>query len=207
MQSAGSAQCDSDPAKGLSCDFLFSGLCKPPGEEGDACGGPAIAPCRENLACHATQPDGIGTCGGLPALGDSCGDRCASPAVCTTGVCRNPARRRSARRATAMTSAPRSRAPGSCRDAPSAPANGFSPRCVGAGVTAGNVTGFGGKGGTGGFGGTFSTGFGGIGGRRPQHDRSRRRGRRRPADSARLRSSAPHLRRVRSSLTSREPTA
>jgi len=158
-----SPQCDPDPALGLSCDF-FSGTCKPPGDEGDACGGPAIPPCRENLACHATQTDGIGTCGALPGLGDRCNDRCASPAVCTTGVCTNPG--------TTPIGQPCNNdgdcASLSCTGFLSGrfvcAANGIMPRCVGAVVTSGNVMGFGGVGGVSGVG-----GFGGsaVGGRPP----------------------------------------
>ncbi len=151
----GAAECDPDPAKGLSCDFLFSGLCKPPGQEGDVCGGPAIAPCREDLSCHATQADGIGTCGGLPTIGERCADRCASPAVCTTGVCRNPGTTPIGEACNSDDECASLSCTGFLSGRFVCAANGFSPRCVGAAVTAGNVTGLGGKGGTGGFGGTF----------------------------------------------------
>ena len=102
--------------------------------------------------------------------------------------------------------APRSRARGSRRDTLVCAVERHLPSCVGAGVTEGNVTGFGGTGGTGGFGGTFITG---VGGSRPAAGGtvgSRRRGRRRrPIRSAA--SSAPPLRRMRSSPTSPAPTA
>jgi hypothetical protein len=160
----GAPQCDPDPAQALSCDF-FSGICKPPGKEGDACGGPAIPPCREDLACQAAQRDGIGTCGGVPMLREACTDRCASPAVCTSGVCANPG--------TTPIGQPCNRddecSSLSCTGFLSGrfvcAANGIMPRCVGAAVTAGNVTGFGGNTGGGGFGGTFITGIAGAGGR------------------------------------------
>jgi hypothetical protein len=156
----GSPQCDPDPAQQLSCDS-FSGICKPPGQEGDACGGPAIPPCRESLACHATQPDGIGMCGALPVSGERCTDRCASPTVCAAGICTNPG--------VAPLGAPCS-SNGDCASLSCSgflagrfvcAANGIMPRCVGAAVTSGNVSGFGGKGGGGGFGGTFGSGFAG----------------------------------------------
>src|SRR5262249_6012510 len=82
-------QCDPDPALALSC-VPFGNACKTPGNEGDPCGGPAIPPCRADLACRPTQSDGIGTCGTPPTSGETCSDKCASPAVCVGGVCTPP---------------------------------------------------------------------------------------------------------------------
>ena len=64
--------CDPDPALALWCDDTFWAVCKPLGNEGDACGAPAIPPCRADLACHPQQSDGIGVCGSLPLLGEAC---------------------------------------------------------------------------------------------------------------------------------------
>ena len=82
-------QCDPNPALALLCNF-FTGTCMAPAGEGDACGGSALPPCRGDLACHPTQSDGIGVCGALPTLGEPCNDRCASPAICSAGVCTMP---------------------------------------------------------------------------------------------------------------------
>src|SRR5262249_61837434 len=82
-------QGDPDPALALSC-VPFGNACKTPGNEGDPCGGPAIPPCRADLACRPTQSDGIGTCGTPPTSGETCSDKCASPAVCVGGVCTPP---------------------------------------------------------------------------------------------------------------------
>ena len=80
VQSVGPPQCDPDPALALSCDFLFSGTCKPPGNEGDACGGPAIAPAaRICLPRHAGRRHRR-RAAGAPGARRACTDRCASPA-------------------------------------------------------------------------------------------------------------------------------
>ena len=153
--------CDPDPALALWCDTRFGAVCKPLGDEGDPCGAPAIPPCRNDLACHPQQSDGIGECGSLPLLGEACTDRCASPGVCDAGFCTTPG------------TLPLGAKCISNSDCASLSCTGFlagsmfcgpatiSPRCVGSGVTHGVITGFGGQGGQGGFAGSFPTGFGG----------------------------------------------
>jgi len=157
--------CDPDPRLALTCN-MFTGTCKAPGNKGDPCGAPAIPPCREDLACHATQSDGIGECDTPPALGERCFDRCATPAICTSGICTNPG-------PAAIGAACQNN--GDCASLSCsgflagqfvcAP-NGIVPRCVGADVTVGNVMGIGGFTGGGGFGGTSGVG-GSFGGRGP----------------------------------------
>jgi hypothetical protein len=153
--------CDPDPALALWCDNRFGAVCKPLGNEGDACGAPAIPPCRDDLACHPQQSDGIGVCGSLPVLGEACTDRCASPGVCDAGFCTTPG------------TLPLGAKCISNSDCVSLSCTGFngnlfcsqptiSPRCVGGGVNHGVIAGFGGQGG---FAGSFPTGF--AGGRGP----------------------------------------
>jgi hypothetical protein len=155
-----SPRCDPDPALALWCEPQFSGKCRRLGKEGDACGGVALPPCRDDLACHPTQSDGIGACGPLPNLGEACVDRCASPAACRAGFCALPGAQplgsacAGDEECGSLTCAQTSNVSKVCVPPP------VNVRCVGAGVTPGQV-GFGGTG-TGGFGG-IATGFGGTG--------------------------------------------
>ena len=167
-------QCDPDPKLALTCNPITF-TCRSPGEEGDPCGGLALPPCRRDLACRPTQPDGIGTCGAVPTLGGRCVDRCASPAICAGTTCVSPG--------TAAIGAPCA-LDAECR---SMSCSGFqagrrvcavppynSVQCIGAGITAGTVAGSG-VGGMGGAGGTIGrdggvfppTGTGGIDGSMP----------------------------------------
>ena len=151
--------CDPDPALGLVCNQV-TGTCKKPGDEGAACGGPAIPPCGAEFACHATQSDGIGICGGLPQLGEACTDRCASPNVCVFGACAPPGKSQMGAACAVHTDC----ASLNCMSffgSSSCSAPLISPICVGSGVTLGNISGFGGTKGTG-FGGTFGSGFAGA---------------------------------------------
>jgi hypothetical protein len=78
--------CDPDPSLSLECVGVGlggTGICVPPGQPGDPCGGSALARCRTGLSCKSTQPDGIGTCVDAPALGEACG----SDLVCGQGAC------------------------------------------------------------------------------------------------------------------------
>lgn len=159
----GSVQCDPDPALALSCNPV-SGACKKPGNEGAACGAPAIPPCRADLACHPTQSDGIGKCGSLPVAGETCIDRCASPALCFGGRCTMPGTRAIGASCSVYTDC----ASLQCLSSHCAPPN-VSAVCAGAGVTVGNPNGgMGGVGGTAGVGGVSGTGgVGGAAGRPP----------------------------------------
>jgi hypothetical protein len=155
-------QCDPDPMLGLRCN-QFSGTCRRPGNEGDACGGPAIPPCREDLGCHPTQADGIGICGAIPGLGEPCFDRCVSPAVCLGTRCVSPGAARIGEPCTSDTDCAALSCNGfqsgqrTCSATPY-----FFARCVGVGVTPGNL-GNPGTGGITGTGGTFATGKAGSG--------------------------------------------
>jgi hypothetical protein len=161
---ARSPQCDPDPALALSCDFMFSGTCRAPGDEGDACGGPAIPPCRPAFSCHATQTDGIGTCGALPRLGETCTDRCASPGVCASGSCTMPGKASIGAACTTDGDCASLSCTGFLGGHFICAANSITPTCIGAGVTYGSISGFGGIGGNGGFGGTVFTGRAGTSG-------------------------------------------
>jgi hypothetical protein len=157
-------RCDPAPELALSCPE-FSGICRSPGNEGDACGGAALAPCREDLSCRIEQRD-IGVCGPLPRLGEACTDRCASPDVCSSGLCTAPGPL--AVGAACITN-------GDCASlACGSPFFGgaqfcsapmFFPRCVGSAVTTGVVQT--GQGGFGGFGGGMAGVGGAVGGRGP----------------------------------------
>jgi hypothetical protein len=155
-------QCDPDPALRLTCNVV-SFTCRRPGNEGDACGAPAIPPCRDDLACHPTQSDGIGVCGSIPGLGEPCVDRCVSPAVCLGTRCVAPGTARIGDPCTTDTDC----AALSCTGFRSgrrvcAPPTYFLAQCVGVGVTPGNLSNPG-TGGVAGTGGTFGTGVGGRG--------------------------------------------
>jgi hypothetical protein len=147
--------CDPDPALGLTCN-PFSGICKKPGKEGDPCGAPAIPPCREGLACHPAQPDGIGQCGALPALGEPCTDRCASPGLCSRGICSLPGKTAIGDPCTSDEQCTSLSCSGFVNGRQACAPNGIMPLCVGAEITPGNISGFGGN-----FGGA---GMGGVGG-------------------------------------------
>jgi hypothetical protein len=153
-------QCDPAPELALTCN-QFTGTCRRPGGEGEACGGPALPPCRADLACRPVQADGIGTCGAIPTLGERCLDRCASPAICAGSACVSPG--------AAAVGAPcaydHECGSMSCsgfqagRRVCAVPPYAFA-QCLGAGVTAGNVTGagIGGMSGTAGASGTAGVG-------------------------------------------------
>jgi hypothetical protein len=160
-----SPQCDPDPALALACDF-FSGLCKPPGQPGDDCGGDAIARCRDDLVCHPTQPDGIGVCGSAPRLGEACTDRCASPSVCTNGLCASPGAVKIGSPCIRDTDCASLACTGFLSGRFVCAASPIQAVCVGAGVTPGVVTGVGGIGGTGTGGRGLPTGIGGSTGGR-----------------------------------------
>ncbi|HXU04624.1 MAG TPA: hypothetical protein VN903_26865 [Polyangia bacterium] len=156
--------CDPDPALALSCEQRFSGTCKPSGTAGEACGAIAIPPCRDDLACHPTQADGIGTCGAIPGLGEKCFDRCASPALCAAGVCTMPGTKRAGEPCTFNGECASLSCSGFQSGHYVCSTNGVQPRCVGAAVTVGNISGFGGMGGfggTSGFAGSIGSGFAG----------------------------------------------
>ena len=143
---------------------MFSGTCRAPGDEGDACGGPAIPPCRAGFACHATQADGIGTCGALPRLGEACTDRCATPGVCVSGTCAMPGKAPIGATCTSDGDCASLSCTGFLAGHLVCGVNSIVPTCIGAGVTFGSITGVGGFGGNGGFGGTFVTGRAGTSG-------------------------------------------
>jgi hypothetical protein len=164
--------CDPDPTLALSCEGQFAGICRGPADEGEPCGGPALPRCRENLACHPTQADGIGVCGSLPTDGEACVDRCASPTVCYSGICRTPGTSavgsncESDADCTSLTCV-RSFTSNTMECGPSM----ASPRCVGRDVTPISIYGTGGMGGFGGLGGgppildASTGGAGGVSGR------------------------------------------
>jgi hypothetical protein len=158
--------CDPDPALALWCDVRFGAVCKPLGNEGDACGGPAIPPCRHDLACHPQQSDGIGECGSLPMLGEACTDRCASPGVCDAGFCTTPGTLPSGAKCITNSDCASLSCTGFSAGSMFCSPPTISPRCVGSGVTHGVISGLGGQGG---FAGSFPTGVGGgfAGGRGP----------------------------------------
>jgi hypothetical protein len=161
-QQFGSPQCDPDPALALSC-VQFTNTCRRSGDEGAPCGGFAIAPCREDLACHPRQLDGIGTCDRIPVLGETCTDRCVTPAICNLGVCTAPGPGRIGSPCSVHADCGSLFCTSSGRGATVCAADGMnSPRCVGAGITPGISFG---AGGSGGGGGTIGTGSGGSFGR------------------------------------------
>jgi len=163
----GGLQCDPDPALALSCNS-FTGVCNTPGNEGDACGALAIAPCRADLGCRPMQSDGIGQCGAPPALGERCYDRCATPAICGGGTCLMPGPTAVGKPCTRSTDCSSLQCTSFAVNSEVCSPPAVQPLCAGAGITPGyppGSSGFGGTfgTGTGGFGGSFSTGTGGRG--------------------------------------------
>ena len=155
-------QCDPDPALALSCNPI-SGVCKRPGDEGAACGGPGIPPCRVDLACHPTQSDGIGVCGSLPGPGERCADRCTSPAICVGAVCTLPGTQPIGAPCTSNDQCASLWCVGGLGGATACSTAPLFPLCVGSGITPGILPSGagGGFGGSSGFGGSIMTGFGG----------------------------------------------